>query len=147
MTCVLHWRERRAYASAILKIRGKPGENMSSYPLDTWRDIRLTILPRIVPRKCCSEIDLSIWDMAANLGGLSRSIFWKNMCLSATLYIVGMVLIAQDANVGGRLVGAAFLLGPAIVGTLWGGIIVSRLDYSHIIQYIFKSHSKMCMCT
>lgn len=49
------------------------------------------------------------------------------MCLSATLYVVNMLLISMDATRGGRLVGAVVLLGPAWVAITFAGLLVSTL--------------------
>ena len=49
---------------------------------------------------------------------------WPRACLSATLYVVNMLMISQDATRGGRLVGAVVLLGPAWVAIIFAGLLV-----------------------
>ncbi len=54
-----------------------------------------------------------------------HKINWPRACLSATLYVVNMLMISQDQTRGGRLVGAVVLLGPAWVAIIFAGLLVS----------------------
>ena len=57
----------------------------------------------------------------------SRPLYYQRVCLSATLYVVNMLMISQDATRGGRLVGAVVLLGPAWVAIVFAGLLVGTL--------------------
>ena len=56
-----------------------------------------------------------------------RPLYYQRVCLSATLYVVNMLMISQDATRGGRLVGAVVLLGPAWVAIVFAGLLVGTL--------------------
>lgn len=56
---------------------------------------------------------------------LRRAITFPTACLSSTLYLVVMLLAAQDSNLGTRMAAASVNLGTAILGALSAAVLVS----------------------
>ena len=53
-----------------------------------------------------------------------RKLNWPRACLAATFYVIALLLACQDMTRGGRLLGAAVLLGAALFGALLAGLLV-----------------------
>jgi hypothetical protein len=53
-----------------------------------------------------------------------RQLNWPRACLAATFYVIALLLACQDMTRGGRLLGAAVLLGSAWFGAVLAGLLV-----------------------
>ena len=53
-----------------------------------------------------------------------RQLNWPRACLAATFYVIALLLACQDMTRGGRLLGAAVLLGAAWFGAVLAGLLV-----------------------
>ena len=73
---------------------------------------------------------------------LCRPLSYPRACLSATLYVVNMLMISQDATRGGRLVGAVVLLGPAWVAIIYAGLLVgdAMRDAGWLYLFLFATY-------
>ena len=57
-----------------------------------------------------------------------RHLNWPRACFAATLYVIALMLACQDTTRGGRLLGAAVLLGGTWTGALLAGVLVCGRD-------------------
>ena len=88
------------------------------------------------------QLMVGIWPISLII--FIRAINWPRVCLAATLYVVNMLMISQDATRGGRLVGAVVLLGPAWVAIIFAGLLVRCISTrSHRITEFVRTTPEM----
>ena len=90
------------------------------------------------------QLMVGIWPISMII--FIRRISWPRVCLSATLYVVNMLMISQDATRGGRLSGAVILLGPAWIAITFAGTLV-RCTPHGVARHSERTLSARRRCT
>ncbi|CAL8463925.1 g3460 [Coccomyxa elongata] len=70
-------------------------------------------------------LQLAVGQFGVSLFPLVPRMHFSQDCLAATLYLVCSLLISQSNNMGDKILGCASLIGPAWLGAIFGGCVVS----------------------
>ena len=72
----------------------------------------------------------------------NRQLNWPRACFAATLYVIALLLACQDATRGGRLLGAAVLLGGTWTGALLAGLLVWLANHPGSLQRVCSTRGR-----
>ena len=73
-----------------------------------------------------------------------QPIHFQQACLATTLHMVAQLIIAQDMHIGAKNIAAATLLGPAWLGCVLGGGVVSL---AHAPGYVYTLWVVSVLCS
>eukprot|EP00884_Botryococcus_braunii_P006763 jgi/Botrbrau1/16088/Bobra.7_2s0057.1 len=101
--------------------------NRSRPPRPSWR---LGLKKFLASTYFQGGFQLAVGIFSVSLLSLVQGMQYTNSCLASTVFLVGSVLMVQSNHVGDKIMAAACLIGPMIVGSITAGILVSTISPS-----------------